>query len=233
MAKKKASKKKAPAKKKSIAKKKTATKKKAAKKVAKKKVAKKASAKKVTKKAAKKVSKKKVAKKAPKKVSKKAVKKVTKKVTKKAQAKSTKTKKVKLDTKKVPKKAKQEPMVEEIEVKPTKPVNQTEDSKVALKKEVVVKELVAENTVELNPDGLTTRKARLIEKYIRQGKSWADIEKVISEFAVGYNMREEFHSRSVIHHQKMGVGYVMSAGNNRMTVYFREGVKNLIMNYKS
>ena len=80
---------------------------------------------------------------------------------------------------------------------------------------------------------LSTRKARLVEKYIRQGKAWPDIEKNLIDFAQKYSMKANFESRSVIAHPKLGIGYVMAASNNRMTVYFQEGIKNLIMNYKA
>lgn len=214
-------------KKKSTAKKATA-KKKVAKKAATKK--KKKVAKKVTKKAnVKKVVKKKVAKKVTKKATKKAPKKVAKKPSKKAIDKNedltekTSKKVVKAD----------ESASLEIEIKQEAPVSKAlNDIKEALKVETKkVKPSTKNNLEEL--EGLSVRKARLIEKYIRQGKSWVDIEKVISEFAVGYNMKEEFAARSVIHHKNMGVGYVMTASNNRMMVYFQEGIKNLIMNFGS
>ena len=108
---------------------------------------------------------------------------------------------------------------------------QKEDSLKNKKLKALVKEQKSAKTKDKSSEELTLRKARLVEKYIRQGKSWEEILKNIENFAQAYSMRKEYEARTVIDHSSLGLGYVMAANNNRMTVYFEDGYRNLIMNY--
>lgn len=109
-------------------------------------------------------------------------------------------------------------------------VNQSIDDKIAKASLETAKNEKSAASSETEELGI--RKARLIEKHIRQGKAWEDILKNIESFAVAYNMRNSYEARSVIQHESLGIGYVMSAVNNRMLVYFADGFRNLIMNYQ-
>lgn len=48
-----------------------------------------------------------------------------------------------------------------------------------------------------------------------------------------YNMRETFQKRTGLLHKALGWGYILSNENHRLKVLFKDGVKQLISNYKA
>ncbi|MFK8139041.1 MAG: hypothetical protein AB8E15_11825 [Bdellovibrionales bacterium] len=111
--------------------------------------------------------------------------------------------------------------------------SEIELQKSSLKAVVSIK---SDTSLDLSEDSddqnvMTTRRVKMIERYIRQGRTWDDIEKLLVDHAIDYDMRKDFEVRKIIRHPKLGVGYITQVINNRMTVFFESGFKNLIMNY--
>ncbi len=47
-----------------------------------------------------------------------------------------------------------------------------------------------------------------------------------------YNMKQTFQEKTAIAHKVLGWGYILSNENHRLEVLFKDGVKQLISNYK-
>ena len=64
-------------------------------------------------------------------------------------------------------------------------------------------------------------------------KKWREcIEKVKGTVPVAYNMSGQFSVKAIIEHKVLGLGYVNSILNDRLEVFFKDGVRTLISNWK-
>jgi hypothetical protein len=121
-------------------------------------------------------------------------------------------------------------------------------SQVALKKEVSKKKLEVSvkppvNVPEVKPGAdaeepllpgvLSKQQVKSLEKLIQKNAEWSLISGVLQLNARPYKMQEAYKEKMAIKHPVMGLGYVTVAENHKMTVLFKDGTKNLIMNYKA
>ncbi len=115
-----------------------------------------------------------------------------------------------------------------------------ENSQVALQKEakkkseVVPKAVVTTEPAEvLDPGLLTKQQVKSLEKLIQKNAEWNLISGVLEANARPYKMHDKYQEKMAIKHPVLGLGYVTLAENHKMTVLFKDGSRNLIMNYKS
>lgn len=112
------------------------------------------------------------------------------------------------------------------------------NSQVALKKEAKKKQDTAVKAVVdagevLDPGLLTKQQVKSLEKLIQKNAEWSLISGVLEANARVYKMHDSFQEKMAIKHPVLGLGYVTLAENHKMTVLFKDGSRNLIMNYKS
>ncbi|MCB0348251.1 MAG: hypothetical protein KDD37_05420 [Bdellovibrionales bacterium] len=114
-----------------------------------------------------------------------------------------------------------------------------EVSKVALKSEATKKKAASASKAVskpeeiLDPGLLTKQQVKSLEKLIQKNAEWDVISGVLGQNAIPYKMHNTYQNKMAIKHPVLGLGYVTLAENHKMTVLFKDGNRNLIMNYKS
>jgi hypothetical protein len=76
-------------------------------------------------------------------------------------------------------------------------------------------------------------RAEAAEALSKLGAKWMSLQNKNKNIkAPAYNMQKTFAARSPISHKVLGWGYILSNNNDRLEVLFKDGIKNLISNYK-
>ena len=113
-----------------------------------------------------------------------------------------------------------------------KPVKKTQKQKVEEVKEAIKDSAVTPSKSSTYLGELSRAQIRSIERMIQTGGEWEKIASYLEGVAKPYSMGLNFSEKTAISHPKLGVGYIMSAENNRIKVFFESGIKNLVMNYR-